>query len=126
MEKSGNRFFMMVIPNEEDKRGIFDTVPEWFKLDAPVKGWEKRPTTRELQDMLYQNYLQKKSENEGIKQNQTNEFLYTITEDEIDDMSDENNIKTIVIIVIINVVLLLILVLYRKKITRKIEGHRKI
>ena len=48
----GNRFFMMVVPNDLSKRRKCEDVPEWFTLDAPPEGWKTCPTESELRNMM--------------------------------------------------------------------------
>jgi hypothetical protein len=122
---AGNRFFILVDPNNLDKRRIYGVVPEWFKLEPPPEGWKKHPTTEELQDMLWEDYNNKASENKEIEQNQMDKPQEIVKkEGEMDRMSNENNIKAIIVIAIpLYIVLLVIIVLYRKKKIRYIEEH---
>ena len=127
----GKRFFMMVVPNEENTHRIYDVVPEWFKLDAPPDGWKKHPTTKELQNMLWENYKKKTSENDvsnDVSQNQTSEIEEDAVKEEADvpnEMSDEKDRLNRIMFIngIVCSVLFIIYVLRRKKIIRYIEEH---
>ena len=54
-----NRFFMMVVPNEESRHLIFDAVPNWFTLEAPPEGWKTCPTEKELRRMMEQDSIRR-------------------------------------------------------------------
>ena len=127
--KTGKRFYMMVDPNDLDRYRIYDAVPEWFKLDAPPEGWKKRPATKELQNMLWENDKKRTSENDvsdEVSQNQTNEIEEdAVKEDAPNDRNDERDRLNRIMFIfgISDCVLIIIFVLYRKKKIRYIEGH---
>ncbi len=128
IEDAGNRLFMAVIPNEANRRRIYDAVPKWFKLDAPPEGWKRRPTTRELEDMLWKNDKNRTSENDvsddGVSQNQTHEAEIAIKEDDEYARKDRARLnKVIVINSILLTVFSVILIFLRRKKIRYIEEH---
>ena len=54
-----NRFFMMVVPNEESRIRIFDAVPNWFTLEAPPEGWKTCPTEKQMRRMMEQDSIRR-------------------------------------------------------------------
>ncbi|MGP1462059.1 hypothetical protein [Tannerella sp.] len=54
-----NRFFMMVVPNEESRHLIFDAVPNWFTLEAPPEGWKTCPTEKQMRRMMEQDSIRR-------------------------------------------------------------------
>ena len=57
--KSGNRFFMMVVPGEESKYFISDAVPDWFTLSPPQEGWKTCPTEKQMRRMMEQDSIRR-------------------------------------------------------------------
>lgn len=121
--KTGNRFFLIVIPNEIERHRIYDAVPEWFKLDAPPEGWKTRPANRVLYEMTFHNNKEQTPDDNVTEQNRTDEIEDAVkVEEEWDEIGDNKN-KLIVANGIVCLILFVILILYRNKQRKYIEAH---
>ena len=57
--KSGNRFFVIIVPKEEARYLISDAVPDWFTLSPPQEGWKTRPSERKMRRMMEQDSIRR-------------------------------------------------------------------
>lgn len=48
----GTRYFVTFLAKAPDRHLILDTVPSWFTLKAPDKGWKTLPTQKQLRIMM--------------------------------------------------------------------------
>jgi len=48
----GTRYFVTFLAKAPDRHRILDTVPSWFTLKAPDKGWKTLPTQKQLRIMM--------------------------------------------------------------------------
>ena len=48
----GTRYFVTFLAKAPDRHLILDSVPSWFTLKAPDKGWKTLPTQKQLRIMM--------------------------------------------------------------------------
>ena len=48
----GTRYFVTFLAKAPNRHRILDTVPSWFTLKAPDKGWKTLPTQKQLRIMM--------------------------------------------------------------------------
>ena len=48
----GTRYFVTFLAQAPDRHLILDSVPSWFTLKAPDKGWKTLPTQKQLRIMM--------------------------------------------------------------------------